>query len=69
MYKLLFMIGVWIAPAVLVLALGLWAILRGKVSHPALRSWRRPGTPASETPQDREGGLAEPLKTSAARQG
>jgi hypothetical protein len=32
MYKLLFIIGVWIAPAMVVLALGLWG-LRGKVLH------------------------------------
>jgi hypothetical protein len=52
------MISVWIAPAVLVLvlvlALGLRAILRAKAVHPASRSWRRLGTPASETPQGRE---------------
>jgi hypothetical protein len=33
MYKLLFMIGVWIVPALIVFALGLWAILRGKALH------------------------------------
>jgi hypothetical protein len=54
MYKLLFMISVWIAPAVLVLAVGLRAILRAKAVNRASRSWRRLGTPASEKPQGRE---------------
>jgi hypothetical protein len=33
MYMLLFIMGVWIAPAVVVLAIGLSVILRGKVLH------------------------------------
>jgi hypothetical protein len=52
MYTLLFMIVVWIAPAVLVLALGLWAILdlKRQLWRPRMAA-KRPGLNRSKQAQ------------------